>query len=162
MTAITSALVLIEETTAEPDLDHDIIDQSISIANRAASRILALVEALLDIAKMESGQMNLDLTPIEPSELLEQVCKDFLPQARAIGVVLQPNLSPGLPSLRGDHSKIIRLLANLLDNAMKFTPTGGHVILSAEQTSRQMLKIQVADNGPGIPEIGRASCRERV
>ncbi len=158
MTAITSALVLIEETTADPDLDHDIIDQSISIANRAASRILALVEALLDIAKMESGQMNLDLTQIEPSELLEQVCKDFLPQARAIGVVLQPNLSPGLPAIRGDHSKIIRLLANLLDNAMKFTPTGGHVILSAEQTSRQMLKIQVADNGPGIP----AEYREKI
>jgi K+-sensing histidine kinase KdpD len=161
MTAITSALVLIEETTAEPDLDQDIIEQSISIANRAAQRILALVEAMLDIAKMESGQMSLELSQIEPDELLEQVCKDFLPQARSIGVVLQTNLFPGLPTIRGDTSKIVRVLANLLDNAMKFTPTGGQVILSAEQTTRQMLKIQIADNGPGIPTEYREKIFDR-
>ncbi|GAB4577707.1 MAG: hypothetical protein Fur0022_04380 [Anaerolineales bacterium] len=161
MTAITSALALIEETATDPELDHDLVDQSISIANRAAQRILTLVDALLDIAKMESGQMRLELTQIEPRELLEQVAKDFLPQARSIGVVLQTNLDTNLPTIRGDMGKIVRLLANLLDNAMKFTPTGGHVILSAEQTARQMLKIQVADNGPGIPEEYREKIFDR-
>lgn len=158
MTAITSALVLIEETAAEPEVDRDLIEQSMSIANRAAQRILSLVDALLDIAKMESGQMRLELTEIEPAELLEQVSKDFLPQARAIGVVLQTNVGAHLPPIRADMGKIVRVLANLLDNALKFTPTGGQVIISAEQVSRQMLQIQVADNGPGIP----AEYREKI
>lgn len=158
MTAITSALALIEETANDPEVDRDLVEQSISIANRAANRILTLVDALLDIAKMESGQMRLELSQIEPGELLEQVAKDFLPQARSIGVVLQTLLGPGLPSIRGDTGKIVRVLANLLDNAFKFTPTGGQVILSTEQTANQMLKIQVADNGPGIP----AEYREKI
>jgi two-component system, NtrC family, sensor histidine kinase KinB len=151
MTAITSALALIEETTSDETMDRDILEQSFSIADRSAQRILALVEALLDIAKMESGQMILELGKISSGELLEQVCKDFLPQARSIGVVLQTHLAPNLPEIRGDTGKIIRLLANLLDNALKFTPTGGQVVLNAEQTKDQMLKIQIADNGPGIP-----------
>jgi K+-sensing histidine kinase KdpD len=158
MTAITSALALIEETTADPDVDRDLIEQSISIANRAALRILTLVEALLDIAKMESGQMQMEFSQVELGELLEQVTKDFLPQARSIGVVLHTNLAPALPALRADISKIVRVLANLLDNALKFTPTGGQVMLTTEQISPHMIKIQVADNGPGIP----AEYREKI
>lgn len=161
MTAITSALVLIEETTADPEIDRDLIEQSMSIAHRAAQRILSLVDALLDIAKMESGQMRLELTEVEPAELLEQVSKDFLTQARSIGVVLQTNLGSNLPSIRLDSGKMVRVLANLLDNAFKFTPTGGQVILSAEQVSRQMLQIQIADNGPGIPEEYREKIFDR-
>ena len=160
MTAITSALVLIEETTSEPEVDHDIIDQSLSIAERASQRILALVEALLDIAKMESGQMILEFAEISLAELIEQVAKDFIPQARSIGVVLQTNL-PSLPHIRVDPNKIVRLFANLLDNALKFTPAGGQVIVSAEQTNQQMLKIQISDNGPGIPPEYREKIFDR-
>lgn len=161
MTAITSALVLIEETTADPEVDRDLIEQSMSIAHRAAQRILSLVDALLDIAKMESGQMRLELTEVAPAELLEQVSKDFLPQARSIGVVLQTNLGANLPAIRLDSGKMVRVLANLLDNAFKFTPTGGQVILSAEQVSRQRLQIKIADNGPGIPEEYREKIFDR-
>jgi len=161
MTAITSALVLVEETAAESNIDQDLVEQSMSIAHRAAQRILTLVDALLDIAKMESGEMRLELTQIEPKELLEQVSRDFLPQARSIGVVLQTNIEDGLPAIQGDVGKIVRVLANLFDNALKFTPTGGQVILSAEQTPKQMLKIQISDNGPGIPTEYREKVFDR-
>jgi len=122
---------------------------------------LTLVEAILDIAKMESGEMNLELSEFSPGELLNQVCKDFLPQARSIGVVMQTDLSSSLPIVQGDTGKIIRVLTNLLDNAMKFTPTGGQVFLSAEQTDHQMIRVQVADNGPGIPPEYREKIFDR-
>lgn len=158
MTSITSALSLIEEAVAEPTVEYDILEQSISIAARASHRILSLVDALLDIARMESGLMFLELSQVDLRALFDQAIKDFLPQAAAMGVVLRSNLSPDLPPIQADPGKLIRVLANLLDNALKFTPTGGNVVLSVERGAPGQILIQIADTGPGIP----AEFREKI
>ncbi|MFQ5614904.1 MAG: GAF domain-containing protein [Anaerolineales bacterium] len=151
MSAITSALALIDEIISETPIDYDIIEQSLAIAERASQRILTLVEALLDIAKMESGQMGLNLERVNLSMLLSQISKDFSPQARSSGVILKMNTIPRLPTFRIDRDKIIRVLVNLLDNALKFTPTGGQITLSAHQDAANLVNVQVIDSGPGIP-----------
>ncbi len=161
MSAIISALALIEDATPPDAAERDIIDQSISIAERASRRILTLVDALLDIAKMESGQMELELERVDLPALFEQIETDFLPQARAIGVILQVDAPPTLPTLRMDAGKITRVLINLLDNAFKFTPAGGRIAVTANKEDEEHITIRVADNGPGVPEEYREKIFER-
>lgn len=112
-------------------------------------QLLALINDVLDLAKMEAGKMRLHPEPVAVADLLEQAVAMFRPQAEKKNVELRAAAPPDLPPVRQDAGKLRQILANLLSNAIKFTPEGGRVTLSAKAADDQLL-LTVEDTGVGI------------
>ena len=129
----------------EPPVARDFLGRLDSEIDRMSS----LVEELLELARLESGQTALHLTPFDLSELLVEVQESFLPRAARIGIRLSFELEEGLPLILGEKQKLRQVVANLLDNALKFTPSGKQVTVSAA-TATRYVDVFVSDTGPGI------------
>jgi PAS domain S-box-containing protein len=112
--------------------------------------LLALVDDILDFAKVEAGKLELFEEPFDPVQLVETVAELMAPRAQAKGIELAAHIAPDLPArLVGDRDRLRQILLNLVGNAVKFTEAGG-VGLSLAQLEER-LEITVADTGPGIP-----------
>jgi signal transduction histidine kinase len=118
--------------------------------------IVAIFQALLRIAEIEAGARRAAFAPVDLAPLLQDLAELYDAAAEERGQVLATDLPAALPVF-GDRDMIQQAVANLLDNAMKFTPGGGRITLSAAAEPGGAT-ITVADNGPGIP----AEQRERV
>jgi PAS domain S-box-containing protein len=116
--------------------------------------LLALINDILDLAKVEAGRMDLEEVEVEVAEEIEQACALLRPRAEAGRVLLdiEPPLAAGLPRLRADARMVRQMLLNLLSNSIKFTPAEGRVTVSAAGDSGGWLRITVADTGPGMDE----------
>jgi signal transduction histidine kinase len=112
--------------------------------------MLNLVENLLDLAQIEAGRLDLDLSSIDLGELLERnvSLNRVLAQKKSIDVLL--SYEPGLPTLRLDAAKIEQVLNNLIGNAVKFSPRGSTVEVRAEDRG-DCVALWVRDQGPGVP-----------
>ncbi len=123
----------------------------IELISLTAERMRGLVERLLDLSRIESGQaMEWQVMPV--AQTLEEVAREAEAQAQLKGVRFAADFAPDLPALRIDPLRLGQAVANLLNNAVKYTPAGGKVSLSAGvDDGRQAVLIQVADTGPGIP-----------
>lgn len=127
-----------------------IMQQALAIADRSVHQMLGLVNALLDLSKLESGQFVLARNELIFQDLVPHLIDTFLPEAEQAGVILDYQVDPDLPAMMFDEEKLFRVLSNLLDNALKFTPAGGKVTLEMAQTDGQLF-IDVRDTGPGVP-----------
>jgi signal transduction histidine kinase len=107
-----------------------------------------LVNDIMDIARIESGKVEIDKAPVDLSQLLRTTAEEFLPQARARRIELQADAKP-CGVVIGDRERLHQLFANLLSNALKFTPTGGSVTLSCTRENGEIV-TKVADSGHGI------------
>lgn len=126
-------------------------------AQRFLSRIETEVDALtqmaqelLDLSRIESGQVELNRQKISPQKILQRVAERMRMQAERAEINLTFNCPSELPNIQADVARIEQVLVNLIHNAIKFTSTGGTVTLSAEAGSRQ-IRFAVADSGIGIP-----------
>ncbi len=124
---------------------------------RFLSRIVTEVDALtqmtqelLDLSRIESGQVELNLAPISPKKLLMSACDRMKLQAERAGLTLRVECPDDLPNVRADQARLEQVLVNLIHNAVKFTRPGGEVILLAETTSGGV-RFGVKDTGIGIP-----------
>ncbi|MFQ6100593.1 MAG: ATP-binding protein [Anaerolineae bacterium] len=117
---------------------------------RSVRRMLHLVDTLLDITRLEGGQMTLRLLPLELSSVVEGVIAEEGTLARHSGLVLESHLSADLPVVLADRDVLQRVLINLVDNAIKFTPSGGRVWVEARPDA-EGVRVEVIDTGPGIP-----------
>jgi len=117
----------------------------------SGQQLLALINDILDLAKMESGKMRLHPGPVHPGELCEQVAALFRDQAAKKSIDLRVQCPADLPEVRQDAGKLRQILANLLSNAVKFTPEGGRVTLRAEAPGDRLV-LTVADTGVGIAD----------
>jgi signal transduction histidine kinase len=111
------------------------------------------VNELLDIGKMESGEMELETAEVEVKTLVDEAIAQVLSQARVVATRIETDIPAGLPMLRADEDLMRRVLINLLGNAVKFTRQGSLVSISAQTQiapqGRAML-FAVRDNGEGI------------
>jgi signal transduction histidine kinase len=114
-----------------------------------SEKILKLLDALMDISEAETGVMQLDLQAIDVLTLIEGVVDLYRYVAEERGVLIHVTAHQRL-SVRADRTRMGQVLANLLDNAIKYTPRGGHVHLVAHQQSKQVV-ISIRDTGIGIP-----------
>jgi signal transduction histidine kinase len=112
-------------------------------------QLLALINDVLDLAKMESGRMKLHVTNLKPIEACEQALTVFRESAEKKNVELRMNCSPELPAVRQDAGKVQQILTNLVSNAIKFTPQGGRVTLAGDIVDGKVVFI-VTDTGVGI------------
>jgi two-component system phosphate regulon sensor histidine kinase PhoR len=146
-----TSLKLITETLQDNLLEED-PQESQKFLNRMASEIDNLnqmVEELLELSRIESGAVPLEKTWVKPDDLLNSARERMALQAQRAGLTLSMNCPPKLPSIYIDKSRLERVLVNLLHNAIKFTPPGGNVQLSARQENVQLI-FSVKDTGIGI------------
>ena len=107
-----------------------------------------LVNDIMDIARIEAGKVEIDRAPVDLTQLLQTTAEEFVPQARARRIDLRTESRPcGL--VIGDRERLHQLFANLLSNALKFTPTGGSVTLACDRQGDDVVTT-VADTGHGI------------
>ena len=122
----------------------------LDILAEESQRLIKLVDSLLDLSKMEAGMMTYDfeLGTVEP--LIKQAIAEIMPLVEAKQIKIESRFVTPLPAVRMDPERLLQVLRNLLGNAVKFTPHGGAVIVSAERT-RDGLEVAVKDSGMGIP-----------
>jgi two-component system sensor histidine kinase GlrK len=112
-------------------------------------RLIDLVNASLDLSKIEAGMMTFNFTPAEISPLLQRVVTEVRPWAMAKGVRVEVHGPPGLPLVPMDTERILQVLRNLLGNAIKFTPDGGTVNVLTRHEEKKVF-VTVRDTGIGI------------
>jgi GAF domain-containing protein/CheY-like chemotaxis protein/nitrogen-specific signal transduction histidine kinase len=120
-----------------------------TIIRNNADRLTALVNDLLDISRIETGRMELNLRAVSIPELTKQVVTTLQNRARDRGLELRIDMPQELPAVWGDSDRITQILTNLIGNAIQYTPSGGTVTTSACANER-MLEVAVTDTGIGI------------
>jgi len=120
------------------------------IAMRSGQKLYRRIDSLLDLGRLEAGETELKKTPVSPESLVEEAIEQIQPSALNKEQTVVAQVNPGLPKVPADSDLILRVLMNLLDNAVKFTPKEGRITLSVRQTGEEML-FAVSDTGPGIP-----------
>jgi signal transduction histidine kinase len=134
--------------------------EELQLIKRNAVRLNALVDDLLDLARLQAGQLRLSVTPVDLVETLGRTVEQFQPLAQRRGLTLALATAPLPPSIEGDPRRLEFVFANLLSNALKFTPAGGRVDVVVRRAGEQLV-ISVADTGPGIPSQLREQIFDR-
>ncbi len=130
--------------------------QAAEVIHTEANRMNRMVLDLLALARLEGGTADLQQAPIDLAALLRAVLEKFSPQARECQVELRAEVGD-LPEVAGDADRLTQVFTNLVDNALKFTPAGGKVLLSAGRELGQAV-VSVADTGRGMP----SEVKERI
>jgi signal transduction histidine kinase len=148
---------ILDGTAADPET----VRRSAAIIHDEAERMRRMVAELLDLARIETGQIVMRREPLDLRLLLENLVERFRLRADEAGVELTAQVEE-LPSVAGDGDRLAQVFANLLDNALKFTPQGGRVALAAKRLTPSgvrrrgrawplAVEVAVSDSGPGIP-----------
>ncbi len=117
----------------------------------ASQRLKQLIEDMLRFSNVAKGNLPVALAPVSLVGPVHIAVHEMQPKAKAKQVELRVRLAPQIPTVRADEEKISWVIHQLLDNAIKFTPTGGLVMVQAEHTEDNV-KVSVKDNGIGIPK----------
>ncbi len=124
--------------------------QAAGVIFNEAARMHRMVLNLLDLARMDTGLMELKMAGVDLHALLNGILEKFAPIAAKAGVKLETKIAQDLSPLNGDGDRLLQVFTNLLDNALKFTPPGGRITLRALQ-HRGEIQVAVDDTGKGIP-----------
>jgi signal transduction histidine kinase len=117
---------------------------------RSGTMLLEMINDILDLAKMESGKMEVRLSEFKIGALVGAQCDMARPLAEKKNIDLDFTASANLPPVRQDQGKVQQILNNLLSNAIKFTPEGGRIAIGAERDDYGDLRLTVTDTGIGI------------
>lgn len=139
--------------------DPQVADKFLNTIKKHANRLNFLLEDLLTISKLESGEVSMQIKPFDLQVLVKQVLEDFSEVARQKNVSLKNNVPEGFV-VYGDADRLYQVLYNLVDNAIKYGKTGGNVWIGAFQKGTDA-QITVRDDGPGIPPEARERIFER-
>lgn len=141
--------------------DSASIRKSATIIFDEATRMNRMVGELLDLARIETGQIVMRSESVQLDQLLQNVIERLALRAQAGGVALLTDIAAGLPAIRGDGDRLAQVFSNLIDNALKHTPSGGKVTVAARTISGSSavkrgkplsgVEVTVADTGSGIP-----------
>lgn len=126
------------------------INEGLGIIERESDRLTLLVDELLDFSRLSAGKSILQQDTVYLRELLDSIIKQLNPRARRQGINLVCETARDLPVVKADPNRLKQVFINLLDNAFKFTPSGGTVRVSA-RAGEEQIQIKIADTGSGIP-----------
>ena len=148
MTPIAS-IAAAAETLAESGPDAEESAHLLALIRRQAERMRELIADLLELAQSESGAAEIETATLPVGKLLAAGAEDFAAEAAARRIRLAVDADASL-SIEGDRRRVSQAVRNLLDNAIKFSPEGSKVTLSARRDGA-VTELAVADEGPGIP-----------
>lgn len=131
--------------------------RSMNQLQRGVERGIRLVGQLLTLARLDPDHAMPDVEPVSLGDVAQAVCAELAPLALQRGQTLELHVEPDLPLLPGNADMLSMLFGNLLDNAIRYTPRGGHIDVGVRHGESGMV-MEVVDDGPGIP----AAERERV
>ena len=165
-TPLTAIRGYVETLLHHPPADPADAKQFLSIIDRHSERLSRLTEDLLALSDLESGARKLTLKPLEAGQLIQRVLEVFWDRAAKKNVRLSYSFSSALPLILGDSDRLQQLFINLVDNAVKYTPAGGSVTITAAQIPGDAqvdaaVEIAVADTGAGIAEKDLPRLTER-
>jgi signal transduction histidine kinase len=141
--------ILLDDPEEAPPLD--VLIPVLDVAVNSTNNLLALVDSLLDIAKLESRSMPLKLTATSIPEMVNDAVATMSVLFKEAEINAQISFPEDLPLVYVDESKVRRVILNLLDNAQRFSPLGGVILVEAVQINDQKVQIRIADSGKGIP-----------
>lgn len=171
LTAIMNGIMMVKRGLGGPVTDQQ--SELLRIAHQGSRTMLEMVNTLLDISKMEQGRLHLDLEPLSPYAIVDEVFDRLRVSAQNQEVHLRQQVGVGLPLVEADRDKLIRVLQNLLDNAIKFSPSDVEIVLGTAHISMtdgssaysgsfsvtlppladgEWFLFWVRDYGPGIPK----------
>jgi signal transduction histidine kinase len=122
--------------------------------------LLALINDILDITRLEAGRMPLTVSSFKIADLVHEVLSELEPIVRRSNLVVKAKINRALPALKTDRQKVKQIVLNLLNNALKFTPTGSVTISAAFDARARLATIAVRDTGVGIPAESQAKIFE--
>jgi len=143
-------------------LPQDVLETNQSLlrlGNSTIEHMQLLVDSLLDIARMESGEVQLELESLDLKEIIEKATNRPVLPIRD-NVTLETAMPASLPLVMADREKLERIMANLVGNAIKYTPGGGQIKVAAGVQNNRV-QISITDTGPGIPPEDRERIFER-
>lgn len=149
------------EELANQDNPLVTVEKTLSLSSQNAVRLMQQVETMLDIARLEAREMplNQELWPLQG--VLDDALTSLEPLGQRYRITIDRSIPPDLPHLMIDPPLIRRVLMNLVDNALRHTPEGGHVLVQAQFVSSTTVLIRVADSGPGLPPEERERIFEK-
>lgn len=153
-TPMTSIKGFVHTLQRKPDMPPEKVQNFLQIISKESERLLSLIEDLLTISRIEAGALKLEQQSVSVRRELERVSQAVEPLLLKKGVTMDTRVPPNLRAAHADPEKIYAVLLNLVDNAIKFTPAGGSIVLEARPTERG-IEVSVEDTGIGIPEADR-------
>jgi signal transduction histidine kinase len=158
-TPLTGMRLSAEAAVQRDGLDDDALGALADVIERS-DQVLALLNALMEIAEAEAGMMKLALAPEDFGEVARKAAGLYDEVAEASGVDLQIDITGTVP-VRADATRLRQAVANLVDNAIKYTPVGGRVVVRAF-TQDGGAKVEVHDTGQGVPDEEKSKVWERL
>ena len=125
--------------------------KSLTRIDSNSRHLLALINDILDITRIEAGRMPLNLSTFRFPELVHEVMSELEPIIKRSNLVVSARMPRSLPSLKSDRQKVKQIVLNLLSNALKFTPAGSVTISATHNGKSRIVDIAVRDTGVGIP-----------
>ncbi len=125
-------------------------EKLLRIISEESNRLITMVNSLLDLSKMEAGMLEYNFTQASLLPLIQKAVLEVLPLAESRNITINKHIED-MPLLKMDTERVLQVLRNLIGNALKFTPSGGAVTISA-RLKQKTLEVAVADTGPGIPK----------
>jgi len=135
------------------------VRSNIKIILSEGERLTTLINDVLDLAKIEAGQVEWDMRPLQMDEVLQRAISSTSSLFESADLELVKNIDPDLPQIVGDKDRLIQVLINLISNAVKFTPRGSVTVNAARKNGE--LQIGVADTGVGISPSDQAKVFEK-
>jgi signal transduction histidine kinase/CheY-like chemotaxis protein len=155
-----NAIVGWAHVLSTPGLDAATQQKAAQTIHRNAQAQNQLVADLLDVSRIVSGKLTLNVRTIDLHQVVQRAIETISPACQAKGIRVEAILDPGCGPASGDPDRLQQVVWNLLANAVKFTPTGGRIQVHLQPVSSHV-EIVVADNGPGIPPERLARVFER-
>jgi two-component system, cell cycle sensor histidine kinase PleC len=140
---------LLGEHQKRPLADAEVVEYA-DLIRDAATHLLAVINDILDMSKMQSGKYTLDAREVDLDEILHVALASFRPTAVEVGITLEGQFDPHLPTVKGDPAKLRQVFGNLIGNALKFTPPGGTVTIEACTGASGGASVRVRDTGLGM------------
>jgi cell cycle sensor histidine kinase DivJ len=136
------------------------------LINESGHHLLSVVNGILDMSKMETGNFQITPEPFAPGQAIVSCCDLLALKARDAGVEIKTRIAPGLPETVGDRRAFNQIMINLISNAIKFTPRGGRITIGA-LCDGPKLAVSIEDTGVGIgaddlPRLGEAFFQARA
>jgi signal transduction histidine kinase len=164
LTAVLASLALVSNAVVGDD-ETGVAGQAIEVSGRAVRKLLVMVNNLLDLGRLETGEFSPEQKPASLKGVIENAVGETLPLAMEMEVMISLD-SEGLdklPEVNIDSDMIERVVLNLLDNALKFTPPGGNVKVRTEleesesdeedgAVAEPAVRVEIIDSGPGVPD----------